>query len=549
MLHCSNRKPQLSKNNQVNIFLLSNICLVSASLFLIFVISKYQSSFLHQIWLYFNLSVFCWGLGALATSLSQSFLISNISYRIGCIGATFIPLFLVHFSFLLNDQKNKYMPLFYASGIFVSLYIGATELIFLNKTCSFYHHFVLPCPGKYFLVWFIHWASFVTLAHIQFIFFCIKHKNQKFLFNYLLYFSILGFTSGSLCFLIPYGNKIALLGNFGVAVYTILLTYAIFKHRLFNFQIVIKKGLFYSILVSMLLIIYLLCIMLVESLFRGLVGYKSFLISLFSASIISVAFNPIRNRIQHILDYLFLGKTVPEIASENLLLKEELEHSERLKAASTLALGLAHEIKNPLTTLKTFSEYLPSKSHDKEFIDKFSRLIPQEVDRINHIVRQLLDFSKPAPLSFKQVSVNCVLKDTCCFFNNDLLKKRIVIKENYDQNIPLINADESQLKQVFINLILNAIEAMPIGGTLSIESRLNETASKVEISISDTGFGIDEEDLKHVFNPFFTKKDSGTGLGLPIAHQIIKNHNGLITLNSKKNMGSILIIQLPIPIN
>jgi two-component system sensor histidine kinase AtoS len=310
-------------------------------------------------------------------------------------------------------------------------------------------------------------------------------------------------------------------------------------------EIVFRKGLLYSVLIAIFTSIYLALIFICEWLFRGVIGYKSFFLSLLSAIILALLFTPLRNKIQTLIDRLFLGKTPQEIANENELLKHELEHSERLKTASALALGLAHEIKNPITTIKTFAEYLPEKLDDKEFLTKFSKLIPAETERINNIIQQLLRFSKPSAPKFQQIWVHQIIQDTLSLLNNEFLKRKIKLSEAYEDREILINADPEQIKQVLLNIIFNAMEAMPQGGTISIETR-SEEARFLEISIRDEGCGISKEDLKHIFDPFYSKKESGAGLGLAITHQIIKNHSGKIDVLSKINEGTIIKLQLPI---
>lgn len=198
-----------------------------------------------------------------------------------------------------------------------------------------------------------------------------------------------------------------------------------------------------------------------------------------------------------------------------------------------------------MTTIKTFSEYIKEKHNDPEFIDKFSRLVPSEVERINNIVHRLLDFSKPAPPSFQNTNIAQLIDDTLEFLNNDFLKKHIVIEKNYEKDDCLVRIDPSQIKQVLLNIILNAMDAMPKGGKITIKT-IAHSNGHLEIAIADTGSGISKEHLKHIFDPFFTTKDSGSGLGLSIVHQIIQNHGGKIEAESEIGNGSVFRIKLPI---
>lgn len=220
-------------------------------------------------------------------------------------------------------------------------------------------------------------------------------------------------------------------------------------------------------------------------------------------------------------------------------MQEELMRSERLKAVSTLAAGMAHEIKNPLTAIKTFTEYLREKKDDPEFIDKFERIVGTEVDKINNIVHQLLDFAKPAPLKLETANINNILDDTLSLLSNDIIKHNIRLIKEYSP-LPDMQADPNQLKQAFLNIILNAIEAMSSGGELSVGTQtvVSGQVSRVQVIIKDTGAGIPQKDLPHIFDPFYSTKDKGTGLGLSITYEIIKKHSGSISVESEAGKGT-----------
>ncbi len=226
----------------------------------------------------------------------------------------------------------------------------------------------------------------------------------------------------------------------------------------------------------------------------------------------------------------------------------------------TLASGLAHEIKNPLTAIKTFSEYLPQKLDDKEFLQKFSRIVGGEVNRIDSLVNELLEFAKPAPLQLKQTNINKLISDTLDFLNSRFLQQSITIEKNLSAECnESTSIDPNKIKQVLLNIFLNAIEAMPAGGTLTvstssgsgIEARGSNTSHEtrdaryVTLRVTDTGSGISRENLKHIFDPFFSTKDSGTGLGLPISHGIITEHGGTITAESEPGKGTTFTLNLP----
>ncbi|MFC1549182.1 nitrogen regulation protein NR(II), partial [Candidatus Omnitrophota bacterium] len=229
---------------------------------------------------------------------------------------------------------------------------------------------------------------------------------------------------------------------------------------------------------------------------------------------------------------------------ENIKLREEIQKSEKLKAVATLAAGMAHEIKNPLTSIKTFTEYLPQKYNDPDFIEKFNKIVGGEVDRINHIVRQLLEFSRPGKLHAKETNTNKLLDETLSLLNNDFLKYGIKITRNYSR-IPAITSDSAQIKQVFLNLFLNAIDSMKNGGSISVRTK-QVNYDTISVEIEDAGEGIAKDDIDLIFDPFFSRKDGGTGLGLSVVLGIIKKHGGKINIKSTLGKGTTFTISLPV---
>ena len=221
---------------------------------------------------------------------------------------------------------------------------------------------------------------------------------------------------------------------------------------------------------------------------------------------------------------------------ERLLLEMELQRSERLKTVSTLAAGMAHEIKNPLTSIKTFVEDIDEKYQDPGFRAKFKNIVPKEVDKIANIIDQLLDYSKVDRVNLKTTDIHRILDYAIDLYNNEFLKKHIKLIKSYNALHPLIECDENQMKQAFINIALNSIEAMPNGGELAIKT--GDINNALEISIQDTGSGITKDKLERLFDPFYTTKEKGTGLGLFIVHQILQNNKGRIAIDSEVNKGT-----------
>ncbi len=224
----------------------------------------------------------------------------------------------------------------------------------------------------------------------------------------------------------------------------------------------------------------------------------------------------------------------------NLLDYEEMAkaiHRDRLAVMATLTASMHHELRNPMTAIQTFAEYLPLRYDRPEFREKFKEIVPEEVRRINGILNQLLEFSKPQELELKNVDIVQVLKDILLFFNQQLQTSSIEVVTSFPENAGTY-ADSSQMKQVFLNLIINSMQAMPKGGILKIDVGETQDKNFLRISISDSGTGIKKENLKNIFEPFFTTKEKGTGLGLFIVHQIIEKHKGTIRVESVEGKGT-----------
>ena len=225
-------------------------------------------------------------------------------------------------------------------------------------------------------------------------------------------------------------------------------------------------------------------------------------------------------------------------ASERLLFQE------KLAAAGQMAAGMAHEIKNPLASIKTFAQYLPEKYADPSFRDKFSRLVQTEIDRINEIVRELADFAKPAPLQLRPVRLAELLDDTLALLSNQCLKQGVHIHKSFSDHGITIQADLNQMKQVLLNLLLNSLEAMAKGGRLDVTTCLSD--HRLVLRISDTGYGVAPEHQAHIWDPFFTTKERGMGLGLAIVKRIVDRHGGHISLSSVQGRGTTIELWFPL---
>lgn len=238
------------------------------------------------------------------------------------------------------------------------------------------------------------------------------------------------------------------------------------------------------------------------------------------------------------LGYIILFKDLSEVRS----LRREVARSQRLASLGSLAAGVAHEIRNPLSSIKGFAVYFMERQ-EKEEEKRIAGIMIQEVDRLNRVVSQLVELARPVSISKKPVSLSTVIENSLKLLEREASEKNIVIKTIYMPEELQITIDGDRINQVLLNLYLNAIESMENGGRLSVE--LSEGEGGAIIKVSDTGSGVAEKDLPYVFDPYFTTKTSGTGLGLAIVHNIIEAHDGKITVESKPGEGTAFTIFLP----
>ena len=241
-------------------------------------------------------------------------------------------------------------------------------------------------------------------------------------------------------------------------------------------------------------------------------------------------------------------------------LELQIRRSDRLASLGTLSAGMAHEIKNPLVSIKTFAQLLPERYQESDFRETFSSLIVHEIDRIDSLVNQLLRFARPAKPLLRPTHVHEVLEKALRLVQHRLYQKEIKLTRAWEARLDTIRADSDQMEQVFLNFFLNAMDAMKRGGELTVTTEIRSGDSLVtpllphdedghealRISIRDTGEGINKDDIARVFDPFFTTKDFGTGLGLSVVHGIVEEHGGQIEVESELAKGTSFHISLPL---
>lgn len=565
-----------------------------------------------------------WGTGAfIATSINNNLFISDLFLKISYAGVLFIPVFFLH---SIHIKLNKKFVLLLKASYFQA--IAFLILLFLTplfaKPTFYFNQFYFISKTPLYAYSFVVWTIILIFTSLLIL------KNHKKItqlnkYEFLIFIiTFIGYLGGITNFILPLSDgQIYPWGNFLVGPAGLGVTYLIFKHQAFAIKIAIEKSIVYSTLIIILSIVYLIIVLVLERAFAYFFHYQSVGISIAAAFAIGLFVFPLRNKIQQIMDRYFFSGTQTEIYEKNLKLQAEVEQAQRLKTATTLASGLAHEIKNPLTAITTFAEYLKDKKDDPEFINNFSKIVGQEADRINDLVNQLTDFAKPGESKIAPNDIHHLIKETLQFLTSQCLKQKITVQMDYHTppEVTLLS-DAKQIKQVLMNILLNAIEAMPDGGAILIRDEIvgmttdrrpqtidqttqghtdtrthekeleqknsrqttnkeqntdnkhqephkrnnamsanNHSSSELKshedpsspsaiykLSIADTGPGISPADIPHLFDPFFSKKDQGTGLGLSVSYGIIEKHSGRIYAENNPDGGAVFIIEMPIPV-
>ena len=243
-----------------------------------------------------------------------------------------------------------------------------------------------------------------------------------------------------------------------------------------------------------------------------------------------------------------LGRSFNHMVETLRRTEEELLNKEKLASMGQLAAGVAHEINNPLGSILLFADTLYREAGEKDRQQEDLKMIVQETLRCKKIVSDLLSFARQQDILAQESDVHEILQQAINSVSHQPSFAQIQIVKNFASDLPHIQADPSQMIQVFVNLFNNSTEAMPQGGTITLETRRTNHQPGVEIVVTDTGGGISEENLGKLFNPFFTTKPlgKGTGLGLSIVYGIIKMHRGQISVKSQVGKGTTFTMTLPV---
>ncbi len=500
----------------------------------------------------FSLTVAVWCFGQFMGSVVEAEELGLFWTRVRLGGAVFIPVFFVHFIFALigrASEKKRAVYLVYGIGIvflildFTPLFVAEVEPVFgfryypkAEIVYSLYAFFVFVC--------FVYGFSHLFLTYRK----SIGARRNQLLYEILAV--LIGFFGGSTAFFPTWKINFPVILQFTMPIYVAITIYAILKHKLLDISIIVREGLIYSTLTILFAGFYALAAFAANQLFAGLINFPPALAVGLVVFVSVLVFQPLRDKVRKGVDRLFfMGefrylKTINDLSAENQKLFRSLLQADKLAALGTLSAGMAHEIKNPLASIKGMTQVLEENLDDPAFVEKYQEIVPRQIDRINNLVEKLLRFGQSKGLAMNRVDLNRVIGEVLGLLENQCRKKGIKVVEEM-RKVPEIEGDSEQLSQVFMNLFLNAIQAMPQGGTLFIKSSV-QSLNYVCLEVSDTGVGIPSDKLDKIFDPFFSSKEGGTGMGLAVAYRIVKEHGGEINVESEVGKGTEFRIWLPI---
>jgi signal transduction histidine kinase len=703
----------------MNIFSLSGLLIIITCFSLFFLLLYFGKTKIHKIWAIFNLVVVFWGIGTFLVGRATSTESALLGWRVAFGGALFISVFFYHTVCIFgNLKRKKTLTYVYSQAIFFNIINVSTDLIFDNWHVLFNSLYYNQATFFYYLTVF-NWAIVVFLGHYELIKIFRNSTGFKHVQAfYLLIGFIIGFLGGTLTLLPAFGINIYPFSNLGIPVYSLIVTYAILRYRLLDINLVVKKTAVYSLSAGLLSGIFVVLVLSMTRLISDFADISSFKISILAAVLIALIFDPLRNRVQKIVDRVFYKKTydyysmvrkvsrdlaslfdaekiynfvgnvifstmglrniyilsaapggnfhalfaqtygkdekkgkkqdasslknirkdkeltkiqgdsdtirylmktgdilireeiirmkeysdeetladiqrdllpfqgeaiVPimidnkleyliilgeklsgdiftdedvnllntisnqtAIALKNAKLYAEKISSERLASIGMVSATFAHEIRNPLTSIKTFAQLMPEKYADEEFRESFSKIANDEITRIDRLIKDLMSFaSKNVMPPNDVVDLTEVLNKTIDTVKVQLqLEGKDITIEKLFQITPMnIHGDSQKLEQSFMNIINNGCQAMGERGRLSVDIKLN--GQFADVKIIDTGRGIPYTEINKIFDPFFTTRSRGVGLGLAISRKIIEDHGGEVSVESVVSQGTTFTVSLP----
>ena len=471
--------------------------------------------------------------------------------RVNVGAAGLLPVFYLHFilSLLQFDlkQKNILRVAYFFGLVFILLVFTPLFVKDVVPAAGFKYY---PSPGIVYPFFALYLFSCFIYGFVRLVLALRRISgadHQRLLYVFVA--SLIGFAGGVTAFFPVFNINFPVLSHFSLPVYVAITVYAIVKHKLLNISIIVREGLVYSALTVLFAGFYVLVVLFANYSLSHFVRSSPILTTVLVVFVSVMIFQPVRDRVQSVVDRLFFmgeyryQKTINDLSEENRRLFRTLLQADKLSALGTLSAGMAHEIKNPLASLAAMTQILPENSGDEEFMNDYREMVPRQLERINQIVEKLLKAGETSRLEKKHADVNSIMAEVL-ELNAGLSKRQRVEMLLRLDPLPAVFADPGQLQLVFSNLVLNAVQAMPEGGRLEIAGW--ESGGRIFIQVADKGVGIPADKLDKIFDPFFSLRGEGTGLGLFTAYRIIQEHGGMIEVESQVGKGTKFTLWLPI---
>jgi signal transduction histidine kinase len=500
----------------------------------------------------FSLSMALWCFGQFMGEMGETRGVVLFWTREGLAGAIFIPVFFLHFILALTDRAGREAKLLYfvygLGFLFLALDLTPLFVAGVEPILGFRYY---PQAGIVYLFF----APFILFSFAYaFVRLFLSYRDafgaKKNQLLYVLVAALIGFSGGITTFFPVWGIDFPVISHLTLPLYVLITIYAILKHRLLDISVIVREGLIYSTLTALFAGFYVLAVLVANYYLSQFVQFNPIL-AIFLVVFVSVLFfQPLRDRVQKVVDQIFFRgeyqylKTINDLSVENRQLFQSLLRADKLASLGTLSAGMAHEIKNPLASIKGMTQVLDENLDDKEFINKYQDVLVRQIDRINNLIEKMLKLGQSQGLSLRKFQLKQVIDDVLSLLENQYRKKNIKVDLRLS-DLPEIEGDLEQLSQVFMNLFLNAIQAMDEGGALTIKARLQGPTS-INVEVSDTGIGIPAEKLDRIFDPFFSLKERGSGMGLAVVYRIIKEHKGEINVESELGKGTKFTLWLSI---
>lgn len=494
---------------------------------------------------FFNIAVSLWGFGGALAGTALNNDDALLGWKIAYFGGFLIGTLFYHLMLIFCNKRGTWFLVFaYLQSI------GLILILFFAPQYLFREFYIVQgiLYNRATLTMFVGYAVYFCIVAVTFLSLLKQAdrvgREDKIALRYVTWGFLIGFLGGTIVFLPSLGVKfIYPCGYIGICIYTIVLAYAVFRHQALNLKIALKKTLYYSSLGLAVTTIYVCLVFGLYNIFGTRLTVPLYLVSSFIIFFtVALSLQPLEMYLRELLDNRFFHGTISEISEQKEKLETELERQQRLKSVGILAAGMAHEIKNPITAIKTFAEYLPTKYGDPQFRERFSQIVSREADRIQGIVTDLLLCSKPTEPHPTEVCINHMLNEILTLLTSDLMKAKVKVAIDFEPLDEKAVVDANQIKQAFLNVIMNAVDAMKEtgGGELTVRTKVAD--QHLEVMIEDTGQGIPEDKIKHIFDPFYSNKEGGTGLGLAVTHSIIQKNNAKISVQSQTGQGTRFII-------